>query len=176
MRFVSSIVYNAPIALASVLGIGACSTHGNTQSETQSGASDSVQPLTRDTECNVGVAAADDVLYSATHFGDADGILDLSHGETAIVFNSDGTHFDWSATTPIAVVIVSGDEWRADVFSYNPAATHGERLFPPRDPSNQDMQLPLSSIKFCFRHQSGTTDAGAAPEQDAAPPNEGNTW
>jgi len=85
----------------------------------------------------------------------------LGNGGTATIFNSDGVYFDWLATTPIAVVYVYGDALRQDVFSYDPAATHGERLFPPKNPDDQDMQLPLYAIKFCFRDASVTTDAGA---------------
>jgi len=147
--------------------------------------------------CNSGVASIDDVLYSATWSGGADGTLDLGNGGTATILNSDGVYFDWTATTPIAVVYVYGDALRQNVYSYDPAATHGERLVPPKNPDDRDMQLPLYAIKFCFYDASVTTDAGADTgtdagtntetdagadsggniQQDAAPPPSGNnTW
>ncbi|MCL2779852.1 MAG: hypothetical protein FWD73_17815 [Polyangiaceae bacterium] len=158
MRF----IHIVPITLASAVGIGACASQGpDVQSESQPSGSGTVQSLTRDLECNSGVASRDDVLYSATWSGGANGTLDLGNGGTATILNSDGVYFDWSATTPIAVVYVYGDARWQDVFSYDPAATHGERLFPPKDPNNQEMQFPLYAIKFCFRDASVTTDAGA---------------
>jgi len=93
--------------------------------------------------------------------GGADGTLDLGNGETVTILNSDGVYFDWSATTPIAMIIVRGDAVQGRVFYYDPASTSGEGLSPPKDPNNQDMQLPLYAIKFCFRDASVTTDAGA---------------
>ncbi|MCL2778136.1 MAG: hypothetical protein FWD73_09040 [Polyangiaceae bacterium] len=150
------------MAVASAVGIGACASQGSdAQLETQPSGNGVVQSLTRDLECNSGVASRDDVLYSATWSGGANGTLNLGNGGTATIFNSDGVYFDWLATTPIAVVYVYGDALRQDVFSYDPAATHGERLFPPKNPDDQDMQLPLYAIKFCFRDASVTTDAGA---------------
>jgi hypothetical protein len=162
MRFIRDLVHIAPITLitlASAVGIGACSSQGSdAQSEPQPSGEGLVQSLTRDTDCNVG---APGVLYSATWSGGANGTLNLGNGETATIFNSDGVYFDWSATTPIAVVIIYGDAQKATVHSYDPAATSGEGLSPPKDPNNQEMQLPLYAIKFCFSAASVTTDAGA---------------
>jgi hypothetical protein len=158
MRF----IHVVPMAIASVVGIGACASHGsNVQSETEPSGNGSVQSLTRDLECNSGVTSRDDVLYSATWSGGANGTLNLGNGGTATIFNSDGVYFDWSATTPIAVVYVYGDALRQSVYSYDPAATHDERLVPPKNPDDRDMQLPIYAIKFCFRDASIVTDAGA---------------
>ncbi|MCL2777604.1 MAG: hypothetical protein FWD73_06335 [Polyangiaceae bacterium] len=147
------------MAIASAVGIGACSSQGSdVQSESEPSGNGVVQSLTQDPECNVGASG---VLYSATRSGGANGTLNLGNGGTVTISNSDGVYFDWSATTPIAVVIVNGDAQRARVFSYNPAATSGERLVPPQNPDDQDRQLPLYAIKFCFSDASVTTDAGA---------------
>ncbi|MCL2725730.1 MAG: hypothetical protein FWD69_14970 [Polyangiaceae bacterium] len=195
MRIISALIHVGPMALASAVGIGACATHGSdVQSETQPSENAAGQSLTQDMSCNSG---APGVLYSATWSGGADGILDLGNGGTATILNSDGVYFDWSATTPIAVVYVYGDARQQIVYSYDPAATQGVGLHPPRDPNNQDMQLPLYAIKFCFYDASVTTDAGTDTgtdagtntetdagadsggniQQDAAPPPSGNnTW
>ena len=195
MRIISALIHIGPMALASAVGIGACATHGSdAQSESQPSENATGQPLTQDMSCNSG---APGVLYSATWSGGADGTLDLGNGGTATILNSDGVYFDWTATIPIAAVYVYGDPLRQDVYSYNPEATHGERLVPPRNPDDQDMQLPLYAIKFCFHDASATADAGADTgtdagtntetdagadsggniQQDAAPPPSGNnTW
>jgi len=145
--------------LTGVVGPGVCGADAGTQPS-----ENITQSPTQDPECMVG---APGVLYSATWSGIADGTLDLGNGETITILNSDGVHFDWSSTTPISVVIVRGDPIRGVVESYDPAATHAERLSPPNNPDDRDMQLPIYSIKFCFRDASGTTDAGTDTGTDA---------
>jgi len=199
----NTLVYVAPIALASAVGAGACATHG-ADIPSEAPPSEAVQAAVPDTDCNVGAASAADVFYSAFTGLDGNGTFYFANGDTLSVLNSDsigpitgnqkGEHFDWSATFPISVVIayggVGGQMQDKVVYTYDPAALHGEGLHTPEDPDNPGTLLPFAALRFCFRedpdilNDAGTdntdpdagADTGADAQQDAAPPSAGYTW
>ena len=94
-------------------------------------------------------------VYSATHLGGESGTVDLGNGEQATVTVTSGVVFDWSATIPIDLVIVRGEAGWASVVGNGPPTQSGTRLKPPRNPDDQDRQLPLTSVKFCWLDRTG---------------------
>lgn len=175
-RFVPTIVIGA-LPLAAFL---ACTNSSSEERSTSAPTRTSAQRLTADQECTHSMASIQPI-YSGTHIGGENGSVDLGNGEQAEITNSDGVFFDWSSTIPIDLLIVRGSPRLANAFHQEPPATSGTRLSPPRDPDDQDRQLPLTSVKFCFRDRSGAppveTPSSSEPQACTHPAlHRNDTW
>ena len=176
MQSIPNVIRLAPVSLLLAVGASACTSRGFDE-ESRSRTKTAVQLLTPDDECTQ-TAGSTTPLFSGTHLGGSNGTVDLGNGETATVSNSDGVNFDWSATRSIDIVIVRGSPQLADVFFYEPAATNGNGLYAPKDSNDQERQLPLTTIKFCYRAESSVPapDGGQGSDAGGEEPGGGKSW
>jgi hypothetical protein len=143
-------------ALAGVVGCGSTSPTDDRGSSTTT-----AQPLTDD-EC-MHDANTTLPMYSGTHVGTGNGTVDLGNGQSASVFNSDGVSFDWSATTPIALMVIRGStEGPGNIVTFNPAKKSGGPQSALKDA--QGNPLPLTAIKFCYFFTTPTPPADAGTD------------
>lgn len=73
--------------------------------------------------------------------------VDPNTGVLFTISNSDGTYFDWDATTPISAVIVKGGP-NANVWYYNPAVFSDSGLYSP--PVGSGDPAAVSHVEFCW--------------------------
>ena len=178
MQSIPNVIRLAPLSLVLVVGASACAS-GGFEEDSRARTRSSSQGLTPDDECTRSAGSATP-LFSGTHFGGGNGMVDLGNGATATVSNSDGVTFDWSATMPIDIVIVRGSSEWASVYSFEPEAApmSGTRLSAPKNPDDQERQFPLTTIKFCYRAENSvpTPDGGQGSDAGGEEPGGGKSW
>lgn len=97
-------------------------------------------------------AAAGTYLYSYKIDGGANGTytatFDDGHFNDITIANSDGTYFDWSATSPIGLVIVKASN-AANLYSYDPQESADTGLHGALNPKN-GRPYAVSHLTFCW--------------------------
>jgi hypothetical protein len=94
-------------------------------------------------------------MYAYKIDPDANGVYVATFGDyscTITISNDNGTHFDWTATSPIDAVIVKGGGGNlkiANVYYYNPAVSSDTQLTTPIN-QNNGKHYDISHMTFCW--------------------------